>query len=43
MTNENAVTVKDGQPMLMMMRGKTTFIIGMTNMVLLSPSYRYIR
>ena len=29
MTNENAVTMKDGQPMLTMMRGKTTFLIGM--------------
>ena len=29
MTNENAVTMKDGQPLLTMMRGKTTFLIGM--------------
>ena len=28
MTNETAVTMKDGQPMLTMMKGKTTFIIG---------------
>ncbi len=29
MTNENVVTMKDGQPLLTMMRGKTTFLIGM--------------
>ena len=29
MTNETVVTMKDEQPMLTMMRGKTTFLIGM--------------
>lgn len=29
MTNENAVIMKDGQPRLTMMIGKTTFLIGM--------------
>ena len=29
MTNETAVTMKDGQPMLTMKKGKTTFMIGL--------------
>ena len=29
MANESSAIMKDGQPMLMMQKGKTTFLIGM--------------